>query len=221
MDSLRKIAIFCNEYPPHIYGGAGVHVEYLTRELATRMPVEVRCFGDQDVEEPNLRVRGYTAWDEMKRNTDPRYVGAVGAFARSLAMAKDRLDADIVHCHTWYTDMAGLLAGKLWEIPFVLTIHSLEPLRQLDLNGDIRIGQLKAFNLRTTDVKVKISADDGVLKVSPLTANLYEGAVDLDLKLDATKDTPRISVKETLTGVQVDARHVVSHLAERRAVAAV
>ena len=78
----------------------------------------------------------------------------------------------------------------------------LEPLRQLDLNGDIRIGQLKAFNLRTTDVKVKISADDGVLKVSPLTANLYEGAVDLDLKLDARKDTPTLSVKETLTGVQ-------------------
>jgi AsmA protein len=78
----------------------------------------------------------------------------------------------------------------------------LEPLRQLDLNGDIRIGQLKAFNLRTTDVKIKISADDGVLKVSPLTANLYEGAVDLDLRLDARMDTPKISVKETLTGVQ-------------------
>lgn len=78
----------------------------------------------------------------------------------------------------------------------------LEPLRQLDLNGDIRIGQLKAFNLRSADVKIKFSADDGVLKVSPLTANLYEGAVDLDLRVDARKDTPRISVKETLTGVQ-------------------
>ena len=47
-----------NEYPPHVYGGAGVHVEYLSRQLARLLPVEVRCFGGQDVVGPNLRVRG-------------------------------------------------------------------------------------------------------------------------------------------------------------------
>ncbi len=129
MAKLNKVAIFSKEYPPYIYGGAGVHVEYLSRELARLIPVEVRCFGDQDDLDGNPRVKGYGIWDEMKRNTDPRYVGAVDAFARSLAMAKDNLDADVVHCHTWYTDMAGFLASKLWGIPYVLSIHSLEPLR--------------------------------------------------------------------------------------------
>lgn len=129
MPEIHKVAICTNEYPPYVYGGAGVHVEYLTRELARLVSVEVRCFGDQDIEEPNLRVKGYTAWDEMKRNTDARFSSAMGAFSRSMAMAKDRFDANVVHCHTWYTDMAGFLTKMLWQVPFVLTTHSLEPLR--------------------------------------------------------------------------------------------
>ncbi|NJN15623.1 MAG: glycogen synthase [Oscillochloris sp.] len=129
MPELRKVALFTNEYPPNVYGGAGVHVEYLSRALAKILPVEVRCFGDQQVDEPNLKVRGYPRWDAAKEHTDPRFAGALDAFNRSLLMAKDNLDADIVHCHTWYTDMGGLLAGKLWGVPYVLTIHSLEPLR--------------------------------------------------------------------------------------------
>ncbi len=129
MTDLRKVALFTNEYPPNVYGGAGVHVEYLSRALSKLVPVEVRCFGDQRVDAPNLTVRGYPLWEETKRNTDPRFGGAVDAFARSLLMAKDNLDASVVHCHTWYTDMGGLLASKLWGVPYVLTIHSLEPLR--------------------------------------------------------------------------------------------
>ena len=125
----EKVALFTNEYPPHVYGGAGVHVEYLSRELARLVPVEVRCFGEQDVSEPNLRVKGYPAWPDAKQNTDPRFGGALDAMYRSLAMAKDNLDASIVHCHTWYVQFGGFLAKKLWGIPFVLTTHSLEPLR--------------------------------------------------------------------------------------------
>ena len=78
----------------------------------------------------------------------------------------------------------------------------LESLRQLDLNGKMTIGQLKAFNLRSRDVEIQIKADDGVLEISPLKAQLYDGAADVDLKLDVRKDTPRVSVKESLTGVQ-------------------
>src|SRR5665811_494652 len=100
---LGKVALFTNEYPPAVYGGAGVHVEYLSRELARLVPVEVRCFGSQDVTEPNLRVRGYPAWEGATQGTDPRFAGALDALGRSLAMAKDTLDADIVHSHTWYT----------------------------------------------------------------------------------------------------------------------
>ncbi len=78
----------------------------------------------------------------------------------------------------------------------------LEPLRSLNLNGELRMAQLKAFNLRSRDVLIQIKARDGVLEISPLTAKLYDGAVDVDLKLDARKDTPRFTVKESLTDVQ-------------------
>ena len=126
---MNKVVLFSKEYPPYVYGGAGVHVEYLSQALAKRIAVEVRCFGDQEITGANLSVRGYPEWAEAKEQTDARYVSAVDAFARSLRMAKNRLDADVVHCHTWYTDMGGVLASKLWNVPYVLTIHSLEPLR--------------------------------------------------------------------------------------------
>lgn len=124
-----KVALFSKEYPPNVYGGAGVHVEYLSRALAKRIDVEVRAFGSEAAIAGNPSVRFYPEWPEARLDTDPRFAGAVDAFERSLRMAKDRLDADLVHCHTWYTDMAGILAGQLWGVPSVLTIHSLEPLR--------------------------------------------------------------------------------------------
>ena len=67
MSNISKVALFTNEYPPNVYGGAGVHIEYLGRELSRLVPVEVRCFGDQDVSEPNLRVKGYPAWSEPSK----------------------------------------------------------------------------------------------------------------------------------------------------------
>src|SRR5262245_41295624 len=129
MPGLEKVALFTNEYPPNVYGGAGVHVEYLSRELARLVPVEVRCFGSQDLREPNLRVRGYPAWTDATHDTDARFGGVLDAFHRDLEMARDRLEASVVHCHTWYTAVAGFLAKKLWGTRLVLTIHSLEPLR--------------------------------------------------------------------------------------------
>jgi glycogen synthase len=164
MGTLNKVAVFSKEYPPYVYGGAGVHVEYLCRELARRVPVDVRCFGDQAVHDGNLTVTGYPMWDEMRRNTDPRFVGAVDAFARSLAMAKDTLDADIVHCHTWYTDMGGVLAGQLWGVPYVLTIHSLEPLRPW------KVEQLgNAYYLSAWMERTAIEQADAVIAVSQET----------------------------------------------------
>ncbi|WP_428394074.1 glycogen synthase [Lichenicoccus sp.] len=149
MTTLRKVALFSKEYPPNIYGGAGVHVEYLARALSRHVAVEVRCFGAQSSDDPGLRVRGYPQWEETRRGTDPRFVGAIDAFARSLAMAKDTLDADLVHCHTWYTDISGIIAGQLWGIPSVLTIHSLEPLRPWKVEQLGRGYHLSAWMERT------------------------------------------------------------------------
>ena len=166
MSSVEKVALFTNEYPPNVYGGAGVHVEYLSRELARLVPVEVRCFGEQDVHEPNLRIRGYAPWAEARQGTDPRFGGALDALQRSLAMAKDSVDADVVHCHTWYTQMGGFLAKKLWDVPFVLTTHSLEPLRPW------KVEQLgNAYGLSAWIERTAIEAADAVIAVSRETRN--------------------------------------------------
>lgn len=166
MAKISKVALFTNEYPPHVYGGAGVHVEYLSRELAKLVPVEVRCFGEQKVDDPNLRVKGYAPWAEAKTNTDPRFGGALDAVYRNLAMAKDTLDASVVHSHTWYVQFAGFLAKKLWGVPFVLTTHSLEPLRPW------KVEQLgNAYHLSTWIENNGIKEADAVIAVSQETRN--------------------------------------------------
>jgi alpha-maltose-1-phosphate synthase len=161
---ITKATLFTNEYPPHVYGGAGVHVEYLSNALARRIAVEVRCFGDQRVDAPNLKVRGYPAWAEARQNTDPRFGGALDAFHRSLAMARDTIDGDVVHCHTWYTDMGGLLASKLWSVPYVLSIHSLEPLRPW------KVEQLgNGYHLSSWMERTAIEQADAIVAVSEQT----------------------------------------------------
>ena len=175
MADLNRVAIFTNEYPPHVYGGAGVHVEYLSRALARSVDVDIRSFGDQHVDEGRLHVRGYLGWDEMQRNTDRRFTGALDALSRSLAMAKDTLTADIVHCHTWYTDLAGFLASQLWSVPFVVTIHSLEPLRPW------KVEQLgNAYHVSSWMERTGIEQANAVVAVSAETRNdvLAHFAVD-------------------------------------------
>ncbi len=172
---INRVALFTNEYPPYVYGGAGVVVEYLSKELAQLVPMEVRCFGDQDVQEPNLRVKGYGPWSEAKVNTDPRFGGALDAMYRSLAMAKDNLDASIVHCHTWYVQFGGFLAKKLWGIPFVLTVHSLEPLRPW------KVEQLgNAYHLSTWIENNGITQADAIIAVSKETRNDVLKHFDVD-----------------------------------------
>ena len=189
MSAPRKVALLSKEYPPFVYGGAGVHVEYLARALAKSIDVEVRCFGDQDTTEGRLAVRGYPQWQETQRGTDARFVGAIDAFARSLAMAKDTLDADLVHCHTWYTDMGGVIASQLWGVPSVLTIHSLEPLRPWKVEQLGNAYHLSAWMERTAiteaDAIVAVSRETkaDVLRlfdVDPARVHVIHNGIDLD-----------------------------------------
>jgi starch synthase len=186
---LRKVALFSKEYPPYVYGGAGVHVEYLARALARSVEVEVRAFGDQHVNDGRLTVQGYPQMAETRQNTDPRFVGAVDAYARSLMMGKDRLDADLVHCHTWYTDMAGLIASKLWGVPYVLTIHSLEPLRPWKVeqlgNGYHLSAWMERTAIEQADAVIAVSAETraDVLRlfdVPPERVHVIHNGIDLD-----------------------------------------
>jgi starch synthase len=127
-----KITVLTNEYPPHIYGGAGVHVEYLTRELARlaggEHRLEVFSFGDQRVEEGNLRVEGVAPEVQLSAQ-DPRHAKLLDTLQRDLIMASKAGPSDIVHCHTWYTHFAGCLVKQLQGAKLVLTTHSLEPHR--------------------------------------------------------------------------------------------
>ena len=124
-----RVGLMTREYPPAVYGGAGVHVEYLSRELAKRIEVEVHCWGDQMVDAGNLVVRGEEPAKEITGGTAEKFKAAVDALALNLQWMKELGKIDIVHTHTWYVSMAGFLAKKLYGVPFVLTTHSLEPLR--------------------------------------------------------------------------------------------
>lgn len=124
-----RAALFTREYPPNIYGGAGVHVDYLSRELAKQIEVEIHCWGNQRSDDGNLHVRGAEPWSEITSGTQGKFKSALEAFSLNLTQIKALENVDIAHTHTWYVSMAGYLAKKLYGIPFVLTTHSLEPLR--------------------------------------------------------------------------------------------
>ncbi|MFN8081325.1 MAG: glycogen synthase [Kineosporiaceae bacterium] len=116
-----RIDLLTREYPPNVYGGAGVHVENLAEVLRTRAEVRVRAFGEPRSE---AGVSGYPDLPELAQaNAALRVMGV------DLTIAADCAGADVVHSHTWYANLAGHLAGLLYDIPHVLSAHSLEPLR--------------------------------------------------------------------------------------------
>ncbi|MBI5481087.1 MAG: glycogen synthase [Deltaproteobacteria bacterium] len=129
MEEQMKVTFLTKEYPPHVYGGAGVHIENLARELSYLIDVEVRTFGEQDETLPRLRVKGYQPWSRMSEGEDKLFNSVLGTFSTDLSIVRDRMDSDLVHSHTWYSAFAGFMGKLLYDIPYVATVHSLEPLR--------------------------------------------------------------------------------------------
>jgi len=122
--SRHKVALLTREYPPDVYGGAGIHVEYLARELRRRAQVSVHCWGSPR-DEP-----GVTAHQPWAALSQPKPEStALEAMSINLTMAAAVKGADIVHSHTWYANFGGHLSKLTWSIPHVVTTHSLEPLR--------------------------------------------------------------------------------------------
>lgn len=124
-----NVLLLSREYPPHVYGGAGVVVDHLSRALARRASVEVRCFGDNEQTRPDLTVHGYAPWDRLAGGPEAAYAPALEALSVGLAMARDPVRADVVHTHTWYVGLGGMLVQAIHGVPLVVTLHSLEPLR--------------------------------------------------------------------------------------------
>jgi len=123
-----RAALITREYPPYVYGGAGVHVEYLSRELARKIQVDVHAWGDQHSDSGNLQVRGTKPWEALSAGRQ-KFKTSLEALSLNLLELEAIGQADLVHTHTWYASMAGFWAKKLFNVPFVLTTHSLEPLR--------------------------------------------------------------------------------------------
>ena len=204
-----RITLLTNEYPPHVYGGAGVHIEYLARELAAadegRHDVNVLCFGDQSSATGNLKVRGIEAPVRIEASDD-RHVRFFDTALRNLVMAATPGTTDIVHCHTWYSHLAGCLVQQLAEVPLVLTTHSLEPHRPWKAE---QLGT--AYNASTWVERTAYQNADGVIAVSKAmerdVADLYGVAPDRirvihnGIDLDEYRPTPS---PETLTRLGID-----------------
>jgi alpha-maltose-1-phosphate synthase len=183
-----KVLFLTNEYPPHIYGGAGVHADYLSRELAKTMEIEVRCFGDQNYHSGNLRVTGFGL--DASEFTCPQPLQSVfGAARRCIDFNTTNIDADLVHCHTWYTHFGGILAKLNYGIPLVITVHSLEPLRpwkreQLAGGYDFTVW-LEKTALEMADAVIAVSREtkadiDRLFSVTPERLHIIHNGIDLE-----------------------------------------
>jgi starch synthase len=119
-----KVALLTREFPPEVYGGAGVHVEQLARHLAPLVDIAVHCFGEP--RDSPLVAATYRPWDALAGG--PGH-GGLQPVSVDLGMAEGVAAVDLVHSHTWYTNLGGHLAKLMYGVPHVMTTHSLEPLR--------------------------------------------------------------------------------------------
>jgi glycogen synthase len=200
-----KVCLLTNEYPPHIYGGAGVHVDYLSRELAKTIDVDVRCFGDQRFEKGRLKVTGYEL-DPSKFTCPKPLRSAFGAVRRCIDFNTTNIDADLVHCHTWYSHFGGILAKTNYGMPFVITVHSLEPLRpwkreQLAGGYDFSLWVEKTA-LEMADAIIAVSNEtkrdiERLFEVDPARVHVIHNGIDLD-------EYRKITATDALTKYGVD-----------------
>jgi len=183
-----KALFLTNEYPPNVYGGAGVHVDYLSRELAKSMPVEVRCFGDQKWQKGNLSVIGFEL--DVDAFTCPKPLRSVfGAVRRCTDFNTTNIDSDLVHCHTWYSHFGGILAKMNYGLPLVITVHSLEPLRpwkreQLGGGYDFSVW-IEKTALEMADAVIAVSAEtkadiERLFNVQPDRLHVIYNGIDLE-----------------------------------------
>jgi alpha-maltose-1-phosphate synthase len=127
-----RVAMLTREYPPEVYGGAGVHVEYLARSLASLVDLTVHCQGADRPDAGLARGDALPVPPAIAHRPWEKLAGASSALqviSTDLAMTAAAGGADLVHSHTWYANLAGHLSSLLYGVPHVMTAHSLEPLR--------------------------------------------------------------------------------------------
>ncbi|MGB9635970.1 MAG: glycogen synthase [Thermoplasmata archaeon] len=157
-----KVTMIALEYPPNIYGGVGIHLKYLTTALTKFMEVEVRTLGEKEEKWKlqGVNVRTYSPWQEMKVLKE-KHGKVLETLSLDLAFVKETIDSEIVHTHTWYANLAGFYAKKLYEKKLIATVHSLEPLRPWKAE---QLG--KGYNLSVWMEKTGLENCDRIIAVS-------------------------------------------------------
>lgn len=177
-----RIDLITKEYPPFIYGGAGVHVAELVRVLRTQVDVKVRCFGEERNETDTFSYRHDPDFDTAN--------GALQTMSTDLNMIGDISGADLVHSHTWYANFTGQVAGKLHGIPHLITAHSLEPLRpwkEEQLGGGYRLSswiEKTAYEGATKIIAVSAGMREDILRaypdLDPEKVSVVHNGIDLE-----------------------------------------
>lgn len=178
-----RAALISREYPPEVYGGAGVHIEFLARELAKLIDVEVHCFG-ADRDQPG--VFAYRPPAELA-GANP----ALATLGVDLEITSALRDIDVVHSHTWYANLAGHLAAMLHDIPHVVTAHSLEPMRPWkaeQLGGGYRLSswaERTAYESAAAVVAVSTGMRADILSaypaIDPARVRIIPNGIDTEL----------------------------------------
>ncbi|MDP9799950.1 starch synthase [Arcanobacterium wilhelmae] len=181
-----RVDLFSREFPPHVYGGAGVHVTELSRVLALHADVHVHAFdGPRPTSVPGVTVHGYDAVAELSQANS-----AIGSLGVDLEMVAGAEGADIVHSHTWYANMAGHLAKLLYGVPHVISAHSLEPLRpwkREQLGGGYQVSswmERTAYESADAIIAVSNAMKEDILRVYPAvreeSVHVIHNGIDLD-----------------------------------------
>ena len=201
-----RVDLITKEYPPFIYGGAGVHVAELVRVLRKHIDVRVLAFGEERNETDTKAYRHSSEFDGVNP--------ALQTMATDLAMVSDIAGADLVHSHTWYANFAGQVAGELHGIPHLITAHSLEPLRpwKIDqLGGGYRLSswvERTAYEGATGIIAVSAGMRADILRaypqIDPAKVSVVHNGIDLDAFQAA--DNPDLV---RANGVDPDKRSVV------------
>ena len=201
-----RIDLISKEYPPAIYGGAGVHVAELVKVLRKFIEVQVRCFGDDRNE---TDTHSY-AFEASYSDANP----ALQTMATNLTMVSDIAGADLVHSHTWYANFAGHVAGTLHGIPHLITAHSLEPLRpwkEEQLGGGYRLSswlERTAYEGATGIIAVSDGMRQDILRAYPQLDPNKVSVVHNGIDLQAFQSADRPDLVREL-GINPDARSVV------------
>jgi starch synthase len=193
-----RVAMMTREYPPEVYGGAGVHVTELVAQLRHLCEVDVHCMGAPRpgavVAQPDPALKGANA--------------ALSTLSADLNMVNAASTATVVHSHTWYTGLAGHLTALLYGIPHVLTAHSLEPMRPWkaeQLGGGYRVSSwVEKTAVEAADAVIAVSSGmrDDVLKtypaLDPNRVHVVRNGIDTDVWYPVNEPDPGDSVLEEL-----------------------